>query len=202
MPLYSPAEAAKPYLDSLEKEMTLMGVWAVFCVLAAAAVFDRVLGSKQADGSDLIISLQHTSFVYLLGAIAALLIAASLFEFQRHDLSWLNGQISYAVTCIMSKVKIPDDTSQLDEAILLGNTWSIWNRYKFGMTFLATAVVEVGIALCHAIPSMKPAPAQTAVFNWQVLWCPVTIAFVPFLLATCVCVCIYRVMGWRDAKRS
>ena len=179
-----------------------MGVWAAFCVLAAAAVFDRVLGTKQTEGSDLVVSLQHNSFVYLLGAIAALLIAASLFEFQRHDLSWVNGQISYAVTCKMSKVRIPEDTSELDDGILLGNTWSIWNRYRFGMTFLASAVVEIGIALCQAVPFTRSSTLVAATCHRAIPWSSGAVASVPLLLAVIICFFISRAMSRKDAERG
>ena len=178
------AEATKPYLDYLDREITLSGVWAAFCVVAAATAFDRVLGVKTETASDFVAAIQAVSYLYVLSAIAALLIAAFFFELQRRDLVWLHGRISYAVTCKMSRIRIPKDTFSLDEGISFGNTYSLWNRYRFGLTFLAVAVVEVGLSLCFAIPVMIPAATpHHAVLYLAISSKSIAIALAPFIIA-------------------
>jgi len=40
----SVSDVAKPYLDYLDKEMTIEGILSAFCVAVGGVAFDRVLG--------------------------------------------------------------------------------------------------------------------------------------------------------------
>jgi len=141
------ADAMQPYLDYLDKEMTIQGILSAFCVAAAALVFDRILGADQVNASPLIKCLQGARFPFVIGAILGLILAALLFYLQRSDLAWLHGQISFAVTHEMQHLPIPTDTSTLADALTVGNSWSLWNCYKAGMSFLAVTAAELALAL-------------------------------------------------------
>ena len=67
------ADAAKPYLDYLDKEMTIEGILSAFCVAVGAAAFDRVLGAKSDTASSLVKALQDFSYPYVLAAIIGLM---------------------------------------------------------------------------------------------------------------------------------
>ena len=60
-----------PYLDYLDKEMTIQGILSAFCVAVGAAAFDRILGVKKADASGLVANLQYFSAPFVLAAIIA-----------------------------------------------------------------------------------------------------------------------------------
>ena len=80
-----------PYLDYLDKEMTIQGILSAFCVAVGAAAFDRILGAKRADASGLVANLQYFSAPFVLAAIIALITAALFFYLQRSKLAWLHG---------------------------------------------------------------------------------------------------------------
>jgi lipoprotein signal peptidase len=171
MPSPSIADAAKPYLDYLDKEMTIEGILSAFCVAVSAAAFDRVLGVKAASASDLVKALQDLSYPYVLAATIALMTAALCFYLQRSALAWLYGQISLAVTREMQDTPGHTDRTAFTEGLNTGDSWSLWNRYKFGLSFLAVTAGEVLLALFFSITKRNPPLA-----HW---W----IALIPFLLA-------------------
>jgi hypothetical protein len=129
--------------------MTIQGILSAFCVAAGAAAFDRVLGANSP--SALVTHLQSISYPYLLAAITSLMTAALFFYTQRGDLAWLHGVISLAVTREMRGLPTPPDTHSFIEGLDIGNSWSLWCPYKFGMSCLAVTALEVFIALFFAI---------------------------------------------------
>jgi lipoprotein signal peptidase len=171
MPTPSIADAAKPYLDYLDKEMTIEAILSAFCVAVSAAAFDRVLGVKAANASDLVKALQDFSYPYVLAAIIGLMTAALCFYLQRSALAWLYGQISLAVTREMQDTPDLADRTSFTQGLNTGDSWSLWNRYKFGLAFLTVTAVEVLLALFFSIIKWSPPLA-----HW---W----IALTPFLLA-------------------
>jgi len=143
-------ESTKPFLDYLDKEMTIQGALSAFCLAASGAAFDRVLAAQNSNASDLVKHLQSYSSPYVLGAIIGLMTAAVFFLLQRQELTWLHGQISLAVTLNMLGRLIPSDTNSLDDGLDIGNSWSVWNYYKFGVSFIGVTVLEVAYALFFA----------------------------------------------------
>jgi hypothetical protein len=182
------ADAAKPYLDYLDKEMTIEGILSAFCVAVGAAAFDRVLGAKSDTASSLVKALQDFSYPYVLAAIIGLMVAALFFYLQRSVLAWLYGQISLRVTCEMHNITTEADTTSFRAWLDIGDSWSLWNRYKFGWSFLAVTAVEVLVALFFSI-SRRSLPSA----RWL-------IAGIPFLLATIVDLFILYVMSSRDKR--
>lgn len=144
------AESTKPYLDYLDKEMTIQGILSGFCVAAGALAFDRVLAIKADSPSSLVADLQSFSYPYALAAIVGLMTAAAFFYAQRSQLAWLHGQISLAVTREMQGTPAPPNTNSLADGIDIGDSWSLWSRYKFGISFLLVSAAEVALALFFA----------------------------------------------------
>jgi hypothetical protein len=141
------ADSAKTYLDYLDKEMTIQGILSAFCVGFGAAAFDRVLRVKDGTVSQLITNLQTNSLPFTLAAIIAMMVAALCFYLQRSELAWLHGQISLAVTRKMENISTPPDRYNFDEGLEIGDSWSLWNRYLFGLSFLSVAAANALIAV-------------------------------------------------------
>ena len=172
-------EATKIYLDYLDKEMTIQGILSAFCVTAAAVVFDRILGVDAKSASVLIASLQQKSAIYIFAAVTSLVLAALFFYLQRSKLAWLHGQISFAVAHEMRGMNVPDDTNTVAGGLAIGNSWSLWNCYKSGMSWLAATAAEAALAVVSAqerqasyatICAIAAIPLGAAIFFDVILW--------------------------------
>jgi hypothetical protein len=75
----------KPYLEYLDKEMTIMGILSGFCVAVLALVVDKIAGAK--DQTPLASLWTDQSETWLIGA-GALLVSALFFYRQRSHLAW------------------------------------------------------------------------------------------------------------------
>jgi hypothetical protein len=181
------ADAAKPYLDYLDKEMTIEGILSAFCVAVGAVAFDRVLGAKADAASNLVKALQDFSYPYVLAAIVGLMTAALFFYLQRSALAWLYGQISLAVTREMSN-RTAGASTTFTYGLDVGDSWSLWNRYKFGWSFLVVTAVEVLLALFFSINRWSFPKVQ-----WL-------IASFPFLIALIVDIAILNRMNKWDRE--
>ena len=144
---YTLADSAKSYLDYLDKEMTIQGILSVFCVGFSAAVFDRVLRVTDTTNTDLIKNLQTNSLSFVLAAIIATMVAALFFYCQRSKLAWLHGQISLAVTRTMKHIPTPPDGYEFGEGLEIGDSWSLWNSYLMGWSFLSVAAANALFAV-------------------------------------------------------
>jgi hypothetical protein len=146
----SAAEVAKPYLDYLDKEMTIEGILSAFCVAVGGVAFDRVLGIKVDGASVLVGQLQYFSYPFVLASIVGLLTAALFFYLQRSTLAWYYGEISFAVATELAGTGV-DGKAAFLESLNDAHSWSAWNRYKFGWSFLAVTAIEILLALFCAI---------------------------------------------------
>jgi hypothetical protein len=185
----SVSDVAKPYLDYLDKEMTIEGILSAFCVAVGGVAFDRVLGGKADGASSFVGQLQEFSYPFVLAAIAGLVTAALFFYLQRSTLAWHYGEISFAVA-----TELAEGTSEAGNAAILvslddAHSWSTWNRYKFGWSFLAVTAVEILLALFCAInrSSLRG--------HWLV-------ASIPFVVAAVVDLLLLNVMKRRDERDS
>jgi hypothetical protein len=143
------ADSAKTYLDYLDKEMTIQGILSAFCVGFGAAAFDRVLLAKAPaeTTAKLITNLRTNPGPFVLAAIIAIMVAALFFYLQRSELAWLHGQVSLAVTRKMENISTPPDGYTFEEGLEIGDSWSLWNRYLFGLSFLSVAAADALIAV-------------------------------------------------------
>ncbi len=145
-----PDEATKPYLDYLEREMTIQGILSTFCIVASAAALDRVLAVEPDKASQFVLKLQAVACPYFACAILALVSTAWFFYWQRSELAWLNGQIGLAVLREGRGLAVPKDGWTMDELIEQADSWSIWNPYKCGLTLLAVSAAEIALVFVVA----------------------------------------------------
>jgi hypothetical protein len=185
----SVADVAKPYLDYLDKEMTIEGILSAFCVAVGGIAFDRVLGAKADSVSWLVRQLQDFSYPFVLAAIVGLLTAALFFYLQRSTLAWHYGEISFAVATELGGGAGRASGASLLDSLDEAHSWSAWNRYKFGWSFLAVTAVEILLALFCAVNRV----------NLSGHW---VIAGVPFVVAGIVDWLISIVMNKRDEGES
>lgn len=143
-------DATKPYLDYLDKEMTIQGVLSAFCMLVTAGVLDRVIAADASKRTNVIIELQTSALAYLAAAITALVLAAWFFYWQRADLAEVHGDLSRATTRETLNLKIPKDSYSVEQAIDKGDSWKLWHPYKWGLALLAVSVTEFALAIVKA----------------------------------------------------
>jgi len=185
----SVSDVAKPYLDYLDKEMTIEGILSAFCVAVGGVAFDRVLGGKADGASSFVGQLQEFSYPFVLAAIAGLVTAALFFYLQRSTLAWYYGEISFAVATALAGRAGEADAASVLESLEDAHSWSAWNRYKFGWSFLAVTAVEILLALFCAVNRV----------NLSGHW---VIAGLPFVVAGIADFLISIVMKRRDEAGS
>lgn len=132
------AEDLKPYLEYLDKEMTIMGILSAFSVAVPALVIDKIAGAK--DSTDLAKLWHDQSGIWLNGS-AAILIAALFFYRQRSHLAWYYGQIALA----QARKSTGDGSvlSWLTEA----DSWETWLFYREAFVSLAFGFLQFSIAV-------------------------------------------------------
>lgn len=82
----------KPYLDYLDKEMTIMGLLSAFSVALASFATERIVNAEKGFLHDIwLVGRDHV----IAGAATAIL-AAFFFYLQRSHLAWYYGQIALA----------------------------------------------------------------------------------------------------------
>jgi hypothetical protein len=132
------AEAhVKPYLEYLDKEMTIMGILSGFCVTVAALVLDRLAGARVS--SDLG-TLWSDLGAYVATGSACLVVAAFFFYRQRSHLAWIYGQLCLSVSPYQPGVT---PKGWLREA----DSWGTWLSYRWGFAFTALAFLDYGVAV-------------------------------------------------------
>ena len=181
----SVSDVAKPYLDYLDKEMTIEGILSAFCVAVGGVAFDRVLGVKADGASSLVGQLQNFSYPFVLAAIVGVVTAALFFYLQRSTLAWHYGEISFAVATELAGGAGEAHAASALESLEDAHSWSAWNRYKFGWSFLAVTAVEILLALFCAVNRV----------NLSGHW---VIASVPFVVAGIADLLISIAMKRRD----
>jgi hypothetical protein len=74
----------KPYLDYLDKEMTIMGVLSTFCLAVPALFFERIIAANEKSiGHDFLNRLVSMGSIYMITASVLMLFAAMYFYKQR-----------------------------------------------------------------------------------------------------------------------
>ncbi len=126
-------DLAKPYMDYLDKEMTIMGVLSAFCVLVAGGVLDRTAGAAR---DTALFDLWRTAQTFLLVGSLLLILAALMFYAQRSHLAWYLGEISLA----LARGKDPGDLLQN------ADSWATWIRYRVAFALLGVGLVEYILA--------------------------------------------------------
>ena len=131
---------AKPYLDYLEKEMTIMGVLSAFCVGLVVLVVERL---ASADQHSVLTEVWKNHSPALIAGCCFALVAALFFYRQRSLLAWYYGQIAL---CLAGKN--PTDrglSGLLDDA----DSWKSWYHYQIGFVLLVPTLIFITAALAR-----------------------------------------------------
>ena len=126
------ADDVKPYLDYLDKEMTIMGILSAFCVGAAALVTREVL---KVSGEGQLFAARQEDFYYIITGSGLMVVAAAAFYWQRAQLAWHYGQVSlWATDADVSGRGLSDIVRESD-------TWAVWIPYQAGLWLTAAGLV-------------------------------------------------------------
>jgi|GEM_PF-138297 len=129
----------KPYLEYLDKEMTIMGILSAVSVAAPGGILSAVLASD----SGVKAALWNSEQIFVVTASMFCILAAFWFYKERSRLAWLYGQICLT-EALADKKSIASETREwLREA----DSWETWWPYSVGFTFLVTAFVEYLLSL-------------------------------------------------------
>jgi hypothetical protein len=126
----------------------------------------------------------------VLAGITGLMTAALFFYLQRSELAWLHDEISLAVTREMQGMPTPSDANSLADGLDIGNSWSQWSRYKFGISFLAVSAAEFALALFFADIAIDLGSRRWA------------LASIPFLVAAIFDIRLRYVLNQRDERAA
>lgn len=133
----------KPYLDYLDKEMTIMGILSAFSVATSAGILVAVMGKD----SPIAATIWNGGQIFILAGSIFGLVAASLFYKERSDLAWFYGRIS------LVQAQGADDSSLsywLEEA----DAWTTWWAYFCGFLALLAGFAEyLSALLFFAVPA-------------------------------------------------
>jgi hypothetical protein len=128
----------KPFLEYLDKEMTIMGILSAFCVAVLALVVDKIAGAK--DSTFLSTLWGNQANVWVVGS-AALLVAALLFYRQRSHLAWYYGQITFA------QVVAAKGNNSVEAWLKAADSWEAWLYYREGFVGLSLGFFQFSIAV-------------------------------------------------------
>jgi hypothetical protein len=155
----------KPYLEYLDKEMTIMGILSAFCIGTAALVAKEVL--KISDEGQLFWAHQ-ADFYYIVTGSGLMLVAAGAFYWQRASLAWHFGQVSLWATDAMASGR------PLLDILQESDTWTVWIPYQAGLWLTAAGILAYFGALL-------PVPEELEV--WYVLVLAIAVALVVLAVA-------------------
>jgi len=133
----------KPYLDYLDKEMTIMGILSAFSVAALGGVFTILTKADQIGPT-----LWSGGSVFLVAGSAYCLIAASLFYKQRSRLARFYGELSLVQSRGGTKVAFNKSLKYWFDEI---DSWPMWLPYCCAFTFLFTGFVEYLLAITFCV---------------------------------------------------
>jgi hypothetical protein len=124
----------KPYLDYLDKEMTIMGVLSAVSIAAPAAILNSFMGDHPSSFNGELWKEEH--FFIVFGSI--LCVAAALhFYKERSTLAWFHGQIS--LTGVLEDAT--SSSAELRELLREADSWETWIPYSWGFTTLVSGAL-------------------------------------------------------------
>ncbi len=137
----------KPFVEYLDKEMTIMGILSAFSVATPAGILVVVTGKDSSVGKE----LWNNSQLFLIAGSFFCIFASAFFYKERSDLAWFYGQLSLAT------VRHPHDNQtgrSLSEWLIEADAWSTWWPYCCGWTSLITGFAEFIFAVIfYAVPN-------------------------------------------------
>ena len=161
------ATSSEPYLQYLDKEMTIMGILTAFAGGVPSLALDRTAGSA---GDSPLAVLWVAERPLILSGSLALFLAALFFYRQRSLLAYYYGQIALSVT----PAAYGDKTTA--EWIAEADLWTSWDFYAraFSCTSLGFIYYAIAIVLGTS-PEVLPIPPVA-------LWGPPAIVLLGYLM--------------------
>jgi hypothetical protein len=124
----------RPYLEYLDKEMTIMGILSAASVAAPAGI----LGTLASKDGPLTTALWNAGSLFIVTASVLCVAAASCFYKERSQLAWLYGQI-----CLTEALNESEEApARLREWLSKADSWESWWPYSWGFTLLVAGAVE------------------------------------------------------------
>jgi hypothetical protein len=156
--------SAKPYLDYLKTEMTIMGVLSAFSVAVAGVVLDKESGGKTTGSfAD---TWASYAVLWLISACGWMLAALAFYR-QRSLLAYYYGQLALTEledrpSWVLSRAKL------LYEC----DSWETWRWYRTGFTAMAgAAAVMISITILVCANSTN----RSSVHDATLFWLPIVI---------------------------
>jgi hypothetical protein len=138
------AKKTSAYLEYLDKEMTIMGIFSTFCVAVVALALDRV-GSADPEKKTLFLLLWRDQRLFLLLGSLCVALAATFFYQQRSALAWFYGQISLSIESpSINEIKTEDWYRDADSWVTWIPYQSAFTALTVGFTFYAYSLITAG----------------------------------------------------------
>jgi hypothetical protein len=131
----------KPYLEYLDKEMTIMGLLSAFSVALATFATERIVSAEKGFLRALWVAGQDHVIV---GAATAVL-AAFFFYLQRSHLAWYYGQIALAQSRGSSAPE------PIEDWLTWADGWDTWVRYQTGFIMLTLSFASYAYAVTKTL---------------------------------------------------
>jgi hypothetical protein len=132
-----------PYLDYLDKEMSIMGILSTFCVLVVGGAIGGFAAAKEGEVAR---ELWLKSWDYIITGSGLILLAALFFYGQRSHLAWYYGQI-----CL--SIESPDLSAHdrsIHDWLQRADSYSAWISYPIALGLLLSGFAEYFLALVNA----------------------------------------------------
>jgi hypothetical protein len=130
----APLPTPQPYLDYLDKEMTIMGILSAFAVAAPAGILVTSIGKDSAIANQLWSSAE----VFILAGSTLCLMASGFFYKERSLLAAYFGKISF----LQTDTHDPRYRKELKEWLDQANSFATWWPYCCAFTLLFAGFAE------------------------------------------------------------
>jgi hypothetical protein len=147
----------KPYLEYLDKEMTIMGLLSGFAVAITSFATERILSADKGFLSQ----IAGVGRNHVLAGAASALVAALFFYLQRSHLAWYYGQIALAQS------RGTSSPSPVEDWLTWSDGWDTWKYYQTGFSTLTLSLFYYAYAIAGALSSV--AGSVTTLYS---LWLP------------------------------
>ena len=164
--------AAESYLGYLDKEMNIMGILSVFCVLTVAGIASAFKDAKL-NGDTVAAVLWTRGSIYFVCGCFCSLFAGLFFYRQRSLLAWYYGQI-----CLS---EISGQNGPLENWLAEADGWTTWRWYQAAFATLVAGFAEFSLGVL----AMK--------FDW-ISGGPLPVVL-PILAAACFSTTMWLVLG-------
>jgi hypothetical protein len=151
----------KPYLEYLDKEMTIMGVLSAFSVALASFATERVVTADKG----FLQYLWYSGRYHVIAGAATAVLAAFFFYLQRSHLAWYYGQIALAQS------RGAASPEPVEDWLAWADGWDTWVRYQTGSTALALSFAFYAYAVAGAL-----SPRVGSISRQWSLWVPLFVA--------------------------